>query len=215
MWIPGCIPDLLHANEGEVSQWTLCALKFKANQPNAAILLEMAISNKPLPLTQEGVRAWKTGTLEILGDPSGHFLSLLERRTRPREGEWLAKGHTMKSRQIDPWTWVSRLRANFQKQNRLFQVYKIHSSYISWHWQERWSGKHLSRPCRVLCWDQLGWAVSPSSCSGDTRSAETSAPGCVCQPPSVSLASLCLPLPPLQLPLLQSFHSIHLTFRIH
>ena len=34
-----------------------CALKFKANQPNAAILLEMAISNKPLPLTQEGVRA--------------------------------------------------------------------------------------------------------------------------------------------------------------
>ena len=53
----GCIPDLLNAEEEEVSQRTLCALKFKANQPNAAILLEMAISNKPLPLTQEGVRS--------------------------------------------------------------------------------------------------------------------------------------------------------------
>ena len=178
-----------------------CALKFKANQPNAAILLEMAISNKPLPLTQEGVRAWKTGTLEILGDPLGHFLSLLEGRTRPREGEWLAKGHTMKSWQIDPWTWVCRLKAHFKKQNRLFQVYKIHSSYISGHWQEGWSGKQLSRPCRVLCWGGL-WAPPAAPATLDTRHAETSAPGWICQTPSVLFASLCLPLPPLQLPLL-------------
>ena len=37
-----------------------------------------------------------TGILEVLGDPSGPFLSLLRRRMRPREGERLAKSHTMK-----------------------------------------------------------------------------------------------------------------------